>query len=261
MTGSDICCHVLGERMKLTTWIVLWGLGLLTTWTNLQAQTLHLTTENYPPFNMSVNGKDAATEPDITGISTDIVRELFRRAGVEYTIRLYPWIRAYKIALETPNHGVYSTTRTEARETLFRWVGPLVETNWVFLAKKARQIKITSLDDARPYRIGGYSGDATALYLEREQGFTLHLTPFDAQNARKIARDRIDLWATGALLGPYLAQQEGVTGLEQVFQFKQTIMSIAFHKTVPMATIDQLNRVLQQMRQDGTIAAMYQRYR
>ncbi len=222
-------------------------------------QTLHLTTENYPPFNMNIAGRDSAKEDQITGISTEIVQELFKRAEIGYTMTLYPWKRAYWLAKNRSNYGVFSTTRTEAREPLFKWVGPLVTNNWIFLAKKERKIKINSLEDARKYRIGGYEGDAVALYLQN-QGFKLNLTIADHYNALLIDKNRIDLWATGQLLGPYFAKRAGVSGLEEVFMFKETIMSIAFNKSVPEETINQLNEVLQQMRKDGTIETINQRY-
>lgn len=93
-----------------------------------------LLTENYPPFNMSVNDKNFARGDNIDGLSTDIVREMFKRANVKYRLSLrFPWSRIYKLTLQKRNYGLFSTTRTEAREDLFKWVGPLVVNEWVFL--------------------------------------------------------------------------------------------------------------------------------
>ena len=77
-------------------------------------------TEDYPPFNMQGEGGK------IVGLSTEVVEELFKRAGVEYKLTLMPWKRAYEDTLGTPNTALYSTTRTPEREALFKWVGPLV---------------------------------------------------------------------------------------------------------------------------------------
>ena len=86
--------------------------------------------------------KDANGE--ITGISTEIVREIFKRNKLDYSISLLPWNRAYSMAAETPNLGVFSTTRTPEREPLFKWVSPLTSNNWVFLSKKDRNIQLKS---------------------------------------------------------------------------------------------------------------------
>ena len=71
-----------------------------------------LLTENFPPYNMSINGKNFAQEDNIDGIAVDIVREMFKRAGVKYSLTLrFPWDRIYKLALEKPGYGVFVTAR------------------------------------------------------------------------------------------------------------------------------------------------------
>lgn len=242
-----------GSVMRLVISAALVLVSLLSFPALSATRTINLTTENYPPFNMETADKQ------ITGVSTEIVHELFDRANLPYEIRLYGWTRAYKLALETPWHGVFSTTRTKEREPLFQWVGPLVNNNWIFLAKKDKNITIGSLEDAKKYRVGGYRGDAVALYLQ-SQGFKLDLTSKDELNALKLDRGRIDLWATGHLLGPYYARQNNVGDLEPVFTFRETIMSIALNKDMPTDVIRQLNGELKKMREDGTVAKIYKRY-
>ena len=241
--------------MKFSNIVLAGFLGLISLLPlSVSAQAIHLTTEEYPPFNMStVSGR-------ITGYSMDVVKEMFKRANVEYDVELLPWQRAYKLALETPGYGVFSTTRTEAREPLFKWVTPVAYNNWIFLAKKNRNIRISSLDDARNYRIGGYRGDAVANYLEGE-GFKLDLVSRDELNALKIDRDRIDLWASGHLLGPFYAKKHGVKGLEPVFTFKETIMGIAFNKDVPDQIVNGLNQALVAMSKDGALEKIAKKYR
>ena len=218
------------------------------------AQTIHLKTENYPPFNMTGPGDS------IIGISTEIVVTLFKRAGVDYTLELLPWQRAFSLALNEQDNAVFSTTRTAQREAKFKWVGPLVENNWVFLAKKSRNISVQNLEEGKGYRVGGYQGDAVALYLT-DQGYQMDLTQRDELNARKISRDRIDLWATGHLLGPYYAMQQGVAGLVPVMTFRETIMSIAFNINTDNAIIDRLNAELEAMKQEGVVARIQDQYR
>lgn len=49
---------------------------------------LVLLTENFPPYNMAKNGKNFAQGENINGIATDIVREMFRRSGLTYSLTL-----------------------------------------------------------------------------------------------------------------------------------------------------------------------------
>lgn len=90
----------------------------------------------------------------IVGLSTEVVEELFKRAGVEYKLTLMPWKRAYEDTLGTPNTALYSTTRTPEREALFKWVGPLVNNNWVFFSSSTANITVKSLEDAKQYSVG-----------------------------------------------------------------------------------------------------------
>ena len=137
---------------------------------------LTLTTENYPPFNM----QDEASGR-IVGISTDIVRALMVRAGQSYRISFLPWQRAFNDALTRPSTCVFSTTETPERLPKFRWVGPLVTNNWTFFGRPDTTIRIDSLNDAKQFTVGGYKGDAVALYLE-SQGFNQDLAAFDHLN-------------------------------------------------------------------------------
>lgn len=217
------------------------------------ARELVLTTENYPPFNM----QDEATKR-VIGISTDIVREMMKRAKEGYTIKFLPWQRAYAMALKEDGTCVFSTTETSERLPLFKWVGPLVQNNWTFFGRADSDISIATLSDARNYVVGGYKGDATALYLERE-GFTLDLASHDRLNPAKLAAERFDLWATGEYLGPYLAREADVA-IKPIFSFQAVEMSLACNKSVPDGLIEHLNTVLESMRADGTVAALTLRY-
>ncbi|ENY72092.1 amino acid ABC transporter substrate-binding protein [Aeromonas diversa CDC 2478-85] len=237
--------------------IVMWLQGLvalLLLAAPLHAAPIKVMTEDYPPFNMAGEGGK------VVGLSTEVVEELFKRAGVEYTLTLMPWKRAYEDTLSTPGTALFSTTRTPERETLFKWVGPLVTNNWVFFAKSDATLSVNSLDEAKAYSVGGYNGDAAAEYLAA-QGFSkLQLAANDAANAKKLEAGRIDLWATGEYLAPYLAKKEGVAAPKVVFKFKETQMSLAFNKETPDDLIQKLNDTLKGMVDDGTMAKISAKY-
>ena len=217
------------------------------------ARELLLTTENYPPFNMQKEGSR-----QIVGISTDIVRRLMVRAGIGYSIKFLPWQRAYGMALKQEDTCVFSTTITEERKPLFKWVGPLVTNDWVFFGRADSELAIDSLDDARGFVVGGYKGDATAVYLE-QQGFNLDLASHDHVNPAKLAAGRFDIWATGSHLGPYLARQAGVE-IRPLFTFRRMVMGLACNRNVEDSLIEQLNTLLGEMIEDGSVARMVAKY-
>jgi polar amino acid transport system substrate-binding protein len=229
------------------------GLGGLAAPAPAQARELLLTTENYPPFNMQEEGSQ-----QIIGISTDIVRRLMVRAGINYSIKFLPWQRAYAMALDETDTCVFSTTLTEERRPLFKWVGPLVSNDWVFFGRPDSELAIDSIEDVRPYVIGGYKGDAVAVFLE-QQGMELDLASHDHVNPAKLAAGRFDIWATGNHLGPYLARQAGVE-IKPLFTFKETVMGLACNQSVDDGLIAQLNALLEELREDGSVAEVMAKY-
>ncbi|MBF0226792.1 MAG: transporter substrate-binding domain-containing protein [Desulfobacterales bacterium] len=151
---------------------------------------LDIVTEILAPLNYAENGK-------VTGFSTEIVEQLLKETGIKGNIRVYPWERAYKKALEEENVLIYTITRTEARENLFKWVGPISDRNiYLYKLKKRKDININNLEDAKKFRVGALIGSAAAKSLINT-GFTenvnLFPVPDEAQNVRKIMLNRVDL--------------------------------------------------------------------
>lgn len=215
--------------------------------------TVVLLTENFPPYNMAVNGKNFAQEENINGIAVDIVKEMFKRARVQYNLTLrFPWDRIYKLALEKPGYGVFVTARLPEREQLFKWVGPIGPDDWVLLAKGDNPINLTSLDEAKSHRIGAYKGDAISEYLT-EKGVEHSTSLRDQENARKLATGQIELWATGDPAGRYLAKQEGISGLKTVLRFNSAELYLALNKDMPDEIVARLQAALDQMRAEGFV--------
>ena len=221
---------------------------------------LVLLTENFPPYNMAKNGKNFAQDENINGIAVDIVREMFKRADVTYSLTLrFPWERIYKLALEKPGYGVFVMARLPDREKLFKWVGPIGPDDWIMLAKADSKISLETLEDARKYKIGAYKGDAIAETLAK-QGLKPIVVLRDQDNAKKLTSGQIDLWATGDPAGRYLARQDGVTGLKTVLRFNSAELYLALNKDVPDETVAKLQAALDQLRKEGVVDEIMGRY-
>jgi ABC-type amino acid transport substrate-binding protein len=209
---------------------------------------------------MAINGKNFAQEDNIDGIAVDIVREMFKRAGIKYSLTLrFPWDRIYKLALEKPGYGVFVTARLAEREDKFKWVGPIGPDDWVLLAKGDSPITLGSLDEAKKYRIGAYKGDAIAEFLGKN-GFEADLALRDQENAQKLVKGQIDLWASGDPAGRYLAKQEGVTGLKTVLRFNSDQLYLALNRETPDEVVQKLQAALDGMRKEGFVEDILNSY-
>lgn len=219
------------------------------------AADLSLTTEEYPPYNYVDPGTT-----NIVGVATDTVKEVMKRAGIGYRLELMPWQRAYQQARDDAGTCVYSTTVTDERKPLFKWVTPVASNDWVLMAKADNPHPIKTLEDARPYTIGGYQGDALADYLHK-QGFKLDLAAHDDLNPAKLQAGRIDFWGTGNLLGPYLLKRLSISNVAPVLTFQHAELGLACNRAVPDDQIARMQAALEAMTKDGTVEAISQRYR
>lgn len=225
-----------------------------------QPAKIDLLTENFPPYNMAQDGKNFARGDQVTGVAADIVREMFKRAGIDYTLTLrFPWERIYNTALQKPGYGIFVTARLPEREELFKWVGPIGPDDWVLLARADSPISLQSLDEARQYSVGAYKGDAIAEHLEGK-GLQPVLALRDQENVKKLVEGSIDLWATGDPAGRYLAAQEGVSGLRRVLRFDSTELYLALNREIDDETVQKLQKALDQMRAEGLIDEINKRY-
>lgn len=219
------------------------------------SQDFKIMTEEYPPFNYSEGGK-------LTGLSTEVTLELTKRVGHSADIDLLPWARAYGLIQKKDGLILYSMTRTEARESLFKWVGPVASNKWVFFARKGSGITLSSIADAKSVgKIGTYKDDAAELFLKAEGFSNLDSVVNDEQNVPKLMAGRTNLWIVGELQGIYKAKKKGVSDqLEKVLDVKDTQLYIAFSKNTADDVIAKWQAALDGMKADGSYDAIVAKY-
>jgi polar amino acid transport system substrate-binding protein len=145
--------RALMERNALDPRAGLAAIALLFSVQAAQAQSITLLTEDNPPFNFAQGGKPA-------GMSTDVLNEMIKRAGISARFEILPWDNAYRRAQAEKDTCLYSTARIENRARLFGWIGPIATNKWVLVAKSDFAASIKTAADARKYKIGAVKTDA-----------------------------------------------------------------------------------------------------
>jgi polar amino acid transport system substrate-binding protein len=226
--------------------------------TMASAQTVNLLTEDAYPFQYLDNKQ-------LSGMAVEVVTEVFKRAGVAHKDELLSWKDAYDRAQIYPNTCIYSTARTENRERLFKWIGPIVENKWAAFAKKGFKGSLARPDDFKQYRVGVLAGDAKERYL-KDLAVTFRVPAADdATNPPKLTlnrteADKIDLWVTGYYTGAYVAAKTGVKDIYPAWVFETSENYLACQQSLPQATADKLQKALDAMKRDGTHAKIVARY-
>ena len=221
----------------------------------LAQQKITLYTEEYAPYNW--RDKESG---EITGLSTDIVAELMKRAHLAYARPVsVPWARGLALAAANADTCLFTAARVPEREALYQWVGPIGRSAWVLFARKADHIVLRSVEDARRYRIGTYIGDASVTFM-RERGIRIEATASDRLNPSKLQNRRIDLWSVGRLPGLKLLHDLGIVEMEAVLTFTEADMYLACSRDLAPATVARMNATLKGMYADDTVRRIYNRY-
>lgn len=217
----------------------------------VQAQTISVVTEN-AVFSYEQDGKAA-------GEATEIVEMALQRAGLkDYRINVYPWARAYNLALLEPNVLIYLIARTPEREALFKWVGEIVSLqNSLYKLKERKDITVHSLADAKKYTIGVLRDDVRHQYLQ-QQGFPkLELTSQQIDNLRKLELHRIDMFPMLDQGLAALCKKFGndCSRLEKAYTLDdlKVKLYIAYSKTTADGIVEKTRTALAQIKAEGTL--------
>jgi polar amino acid transport system substrate-binding protein len=104
----------------------------------------------------------------VAGPATEIVELALKRAGLtDYRVALYPWARAYDMALQEPDTLIYLIARTPARETQFKWAGEFMRIEYhLYKLRDRSDVVVNNLDDARRYAVAVMRDDVRQQYLQ-----------------------------------------------------------------------------------------------
>lgn len=228
--------------MKKFIAILLAGIFILTACAGpVQTDKLRILAEEYPPYNYTDD------KGLLTGTSTELVKAVIAKLGLDTKIEVMPWAQAYETVLNTPNVALYSTARTPDRERSFMWVGPLGSyENWLY-AKKGSTVRVNSLDEAKTVKAIAAVKDEAGQQKLAEQGFiNFAYTNSVADGLKKLAAGEVDLWLGARADLEMMAKEAGVdpAQLEPAVFVHKVDIYIAFNKNTPFATVDQWQKAL-----------------
>lgn len=208
-------------------------------------------TEQYPPFNFERNGK-------LQGIAVDLLIGMLQKAGARISrkeIQLLPWARGYQDVLTKKNTCLFSTTRTQEREKLFRWVGPIARNKVALLVRRGKKYHITSATDLKNYTFGVIKDDVgEQLLLEAGvPAASIQRVNTSLQNIKKLLMGRIDFWSYGETVARWQINELGFDRNDfrtaHVLQTKD--LYFAFHRQIDPGIISVLQDLLEKMKKNG----------
>ena len=217
---------------------------------------LTMMTEEYPPITFMKDGEPA-------GFVTDMVKEIAARKNIPANIYLTDWNNAYQMALLNPNVVLFSTERTQERNSKFHWVGPVGRNNSILYTKKGSGIKVSNLQEAREVEAIATTTDwFTEQYLV-DNGFTnLISSKNPVESIEKLMNGEAQLSVFTDLTIPEIINQTKYTmnDLEPALVMDQTYFYITISQNTDPAIAEAWQKTLDEMKEDGTFEAIYHQY-
>jgi len=214
-----------------------------------------------PPFSWS-DDKNV-----MHGIFIDVLDEaLHRRLGIPLVHLGYPWVRAQKMVMDGEADAFCTVPTPERRAYTVISEEPIMTVTFRIYAQRNnpamdRLKKVKSLDDLKGFLIAAYIGSGWA--RDKLAGMQVDWAPNPDSVLMKIASGRNDVYIDASEV-----QRKRITALgleEKLVELPQVIdtqsYNLCIRKTSHYRTIlPKFDKVLRQMRHDGSLAAIYRKY-
>jgi len=189
---------------------------------------LEMITEHSPPAEFL----DESGE--VSGVTVDLLTLIMQRLDEKGTFIIMPWSRGLLHAQTHPNVILFETVRTEKREALFKWVGPLKRYDIHFYARANRpesdfnHEQLNRKNIACSYRNSAIVDDLK--HLGFSENNNLVLTSRSGECIEMLRRGRVDLITLSEIMADEiiidLAKQQ--IFLKQVLFLKESQTYLAF---------------------------------
>ncbi|MGP9800435.1 substrate-binding periplasmic protein [Rheinheimera sp. NSM] len=201
---------------------------------------------------------------NIYGMSTQLVKAIQQQVGDTTSIEVFPWARAYAIAVSSANVAVYDTIRTADRENKFKWVGPIKIYAVNLYAKRDVVAGNASLADLLQNHVvcetrnTSIVNELLSLGFVIDKNLILSLQSGDCYNMLKLGR--ADLIAMHGDVTPKRMAQllDAGLDLQAVYPLQNIEMYIAFSKQVEDAVILKWQCALNKLVLEGRFRQLYE---
>jgi polar amino acid transport system substrate-binding protein len=243
-----------GGAMRRISGIATLAVLLLPAAAQAMAGELVLVDESAPPYMY-----DTADGP--AGLCPAVLREAFRRAGESVMIQTAPWKRLL-ILLERGAAGGACLRETADRRAVLAFTRPLYTQHIALYVRRGRAFDYQGVASLRDRRLGvrrgwSYGDDFDGARAAGQ--FSTEEVSGDAENLARLADGRLDAVLIARASADQAAATSGLAGriLPLETEAFAAPVGLAFAKTARReALIARLDRALETMRSDGTLAAM-----
>lgn len=195
----------------------------------------------------------------VVGTATEVVEKTLQSAGLtDYQIRVYPWARAYDLALKEPGVLIFLIARTPAREPQFQWAGEIMKIQYhLYRLRERTDVKVKTLADAKNYTIGVMRDDVRHQYLKSKGFRRLVVSAQVTDSFNKLVKHQVDMLPLVEDDIAILCTQAKVdcAGMEKVLTLDEasTGLYMAYSNATPQMVVQKTQAAFAKLKADGTV--------
>ncbi|CAN7410872.1 substrate-binding periplasmic protein [Pararhizobium sp. LjRoot238] len=209
----------------------------------VQAETLKLLTEEYPPYNFSENGA-------VKGASVEQAELMMKALDTEYSLTVLPWARALSLTENQTWTCLFTTGHDDERDKRFKWVEPLLVDHMVMVRKAGSGVNPANIEEAKRFTVGSQREDFSADYLKKNNFPKIDLAADMETTEKKLLSGRIDLMMTSEKT--FEAMRNQGKALESALILEGKLYGFACNLGLPDELVAKMQAQLDKLIADGT---------
>jgi polar amino acid transport system substrate-binding protein len=208
-----------------------------------------------PPYRV-------VSDEGVTGLYVDIFNEIADRIGWQVQYVEAPFRRVLLMMEEGKVDIMLGPLKSEKREQLMTFVAPVFPPEPKLFFYHRDENRITDYGDLYGKKIGVLSGARYFDRFDNDENLTKEPIARYENLMRMLEMGRVDVVVAPELVGRYTVKNLGVDVSVSPYQVPGEHSYIAISKSSPvLARQNEVNRVFEQIRQDGTYSRLVMEYR
>ncbi len=215
----------------------------------------------YPPLGWEENGK-------MKGIMVDVLNEaLQQRMGIKILHHQYPWKRAQLLVKDGEADGFTTVPTPERREFTNISNEPVIIVNvTMFTQKGSTKIKkiqaVKKIPDLKDFQLLDYLGNGWA--KKNLAGLNVIWAPGMDSVLNMLAMGRGDIFVQNSLVTHYNIKRLGLQ--DKIVEIPNSLSAVPFNlcvgkKSSYVNILPEFDKILKEMREDGTLQKIYDSYK
>lgn len=210
---------------------------------------------DFPPYGYQEEG-------EAKGIMVDIVKAVFREAGIELELRNESFFRAYYMVKNGAVDGIFNFYKTEGRLKHFDYSNPILVNPLLVFTRRDKSYNIEKIDDMNGLRVGTMFGYSYGAQFDRNTEIVRDEAQSHVINFKKLVQGSIDLYFCDKFVGKSIISANNLSEIIQMHPKALVVMDghIGFTKDRHGLVIEKINKVISEKYPKKAVEDIVEKY-